>query len=220
VVTLFPASAIDALAARIRSDAPPGRRYLLGIAGSPGSGKSTLAEELVAGLGAGAVHLPMDGFHLANSALRTLGRSARKGAIDTFDARGFVALLERVRREREHTVYAPSFRRELDEPVAAEILVEASADIVVVEGNYLLIDDEPWSAALPSLDAAWFCETPAEVRERRLIDRHARFGRTREAATAWARDVDGANAALIQPTAVRADLIVSGETGVVLTGRR
>jgi pantothenate kinase len=207
--------AVAALADRVERAATGSRRFLLGIAGSPGSGKTTLAAALVADMNARcpgtAASLPMDGFHLANAMLDRLGRRDRKGAIDTFDGWGFLALLHRVRAETARTVFAPSFRREVDEGVAGEIAVEPQARVVVVEGNYLLVDDGPWARVRDALDEAWFCETPAATREARLVERHTRHGRTVEAATAWAREVDGVNAALIEATRGRADLVVSGE---------
>lgn len=212
-----PPAALTELARRVADAVVPGRRYLLGIAGSPGSGKTTLAQALVETINADApgtaVHLPMDGFHLANATLDRLGLRDRKGAIETFDGWGFVALLDRVRGERDHTVYAPSFRRVVDEGVAGEIAIDPDAVVVVVEGNYLLADVDPWTGVRDRLDAAWFCATSAEEREARLVDRHTRHGRSVEAATAWARDVDGANAVLIEASRSRADLVVSGVTG-------
>ncbi|RWR20030.1 nucleoside/nucleotide kinase family protein [Microbacterium enclense] len=216
-----PADAVSTLADRVGWRASGSSRFLLGIAGSPGSGKTTLAAALVAELNAQrpgeAVALPMDGFHLANRTLDRLGRRDRKGAIDTFDGWGFLALLQRVHAETDHTVFAPSFRREVDEGVAGEIAIDPEARVVVVEGNYLLVDDGPWARVRDALDEAWFCETPDAIREARLVERHTHHGRTAEAATAWAREVDGANAALIEATRGRADLVVSGETGRVLT---
>ena len=209
--------------ARDELAAASGHRVLLGITGSPGAGKSTLATALVEAVnradGAGlAVHLPMDGFHLANATLDGLGLRDRKGAIETFDGWGFVGLLERILAETEHTVYAPGFERSVDEPVAAEIAVEPSARIVVVEGNYLLVDEGPWQRIGDLVDEAWFVEAPEEVRVRRLVERHTAFGRTPEAARAWALQVDGANAGVIAPPVVRADLVVSGTTWEVEGG--
>ena len=200
------------LVARIRAlrRAAGGQRVLVGITGSPGAGKTTLALRLVDALGREAAHLPMDGFHLANATLDALGRHDRKGAVDTFDGWGFLALLRRVRDEQEHTVYAPSFRREVDEPVAGEIAIEPEHRVVVAEGNYLLVDDGPWAQVRDVLDEAWYCGTPGDERERRLVDRHTSYGRTLEAATAWATEVDGRNATLIEATRPRADLVVSG----------
>ena len=181
------------------------------------SDKTTLARGLVDRINAhrpgSAAYLPMDGFHLANSTLDRLGLRDRKGAIETFDGWGFVALLDRLHTETDHVVYAPSFEREVDEGVAGEIAIEPEARVVVAEGNYLLVDREPWGRIRDRLEAAWFCATPSQERERRLVDRHTRHGRTIEAATAWARDVDGANAILIEASRHRADLILSGVTG-------
>jgi len=208
---------LDELTARAAALIRPGRRTVLGLTGSQGAGKTTLAvrlaERVNASLGAGtAVHLPMDGFHLANVTLDRLGRHDRKGALDTFDGWGFVALLRRARTEIDHEVYVPSFRRSVDEPIAAEITIPVGAALLVVEGNYLLVDTEPWRQVRTLLDEAWFCVTPAEDRLSRLVDRHTRHGRTVEAATAWATEVDQANAALIESTRTRADVLVSGSS--------
>lgn len=208
---------LDHLARRALSlaDAAGAGRALLGIAGSPGSGKTTLARAITArvnGLAGApiAVHVPMDGFHLANASLDALGRRDRKGAIDTFDAWGYVALLQRLATEHDHAVYAPAFERSVDEPVAGSIAVSSQARLVVTEGNYLLVDAEPWSRIPSLLAESWFVATSAAEREARLVDRHTRHGRTPEAALAWARDVDGANARLIEATRSRATLVVDG----------
>ena len=200
----------DDLVARVEAIAERRTRVIVGIAGAPGSGKSTLATALVEALGERAAYLPMDGFHLANATLDRLGRRERKGALDTFDGAGFVALIKRIREEASDTVYAPSFRRDVDEPIAGEIAIEASAQMVIVEGNYLLVDEGPWAQIRCLLDEAWFCEAPEEVRLTRLIERHMRGGRSREDAERYARDIDGANAAVIDATAHRAMIRISG----------
>lgn len=199
---------LGTLVARARRLAEPGRRVLLGIAGSPGSGKSTLAEQLVGALAGAAVLVPMDGFHYARSVLRRLGREERKGAIDTFDAGGFVHLLRRVRAADEPVVYAPTFRRDLEEPIAGAVAVRREVPLVVVEGNYLLADQGEWAPIRGLLDEAWFLDLDDGVRLERLVARHVRFGRDLEAARAHAHGSDQANADLVESTRSRADVLV------------
>ncbi|UPG88106.1 nucleoside/nucleotide kinase family protein [Luteibacter aegosomaticola] len=183
-----------------------GGRHILGIAGSPGSGKSTLAAQILAICGDTAVNVPMDGFHLANAELKRLGRASRKGAPDTFDAAGYVALLRRLRAPVEgETVYAPAFHREIEEPIAGEIAVPASARLVITEGNYLLMQEGAWSGVRPLLDEVWFVDVDDEQRRRQLLERHMRFGRSREDALHWIETTDEPNARRIDATAHLAD---------------
>lgn len=188
--------------------AGPGRRRVLGIAGAPGAGKSTLAAAVVRAVGRAAVLVPMDGFHLAEAELRRLGRHDRKGAIDTFDGHGFVSLLRRIRHDPGAAVYAPEFRREIEEPIAGAIPVPPGVPLVVTEGNYLLATQAPWSAVRGLLDEAWFLELDEGVRLDRLTVRHAAYGRSPAEARARARGTDQRNAELIAATRERADLIV------------
>ncbi|MDQ0730583.1 nucleoside/nucleotide kinase family protein [Arthrobacter sp. B1I2] len=189
--------AVDALRRRI----VPGARTILGIAGAPGSGKSTFAAWLQEQFSPGtSVVVPMDGFHLGNAIIEGTPLRQRKGAIDTFDGGGYLSLLRRLVRRDEAVVYAPEFRRTLDEPVAASIAVPADVPLVITEGNYLLADQEPWKEVRAQLDEVWFLETPPALRLQRLVDRHMAFGMDREAATAWATGPDEANARLIQAT--------------------
>lgn len=190
----------------------PPARILVGIAGPPGCGKSTLASGLVGALREAditAACVPMDGFHLAGAELARLGRQERKGAPDTFDAAGFVHLLTRLR-SRTETVYAPSFDRDLEEPIAGSIAVEPGVDVVVTEGNYLLLDDGPWARVRDLLDETWYLDLPEEVRVDRLVARHVRHGRTPAAARAWTLGPDQANADLVGATRARGDGVVGG----------
>lgn len=191
--------------------AVPGGRRLLGICGSPAAGKSTLAETVAAALGDAAVFVPMDGFHLAQVELDRLGRAERKGAPDTFDGAGYVALLRRLRAPaHDEVVYAPTFRREIEEPVAGAIPVAPHVPLVITEGNYLLVDSPPWDQVAALLDEVWFLRPPAELRRDRLIARHRAFGRSAAQARERTLGPDERNAELIESTAHRADLIVQG----------
>jgi len=175
---------------------------ILGIVGPPGSGKSTLAAALCGSLPPGqAVVVPMDGFHLANSELERLHIRQRKGAPDTFDATGYVALLKRLRdASADEVVYAPEYRREHEEPIASAIAVRADTPLVITEGNYLLLDRSPWREVKRLLDEAWYVQAPDALRRERLAARHRYFGRTAEAALAWVHQTDEPNARVIEAT--------------------
>ncbi|MDN4476759.1 nucleoside/nucleotide kinase family protein [Demequina sp. SYSU T00192] len=200
----------DALVARAAALAAEDRA-ILGIAGIPGAGKSTLARELVAGLraaGAAAAYLPMDGFHLSAAELARRALADRKGAPETFDVDGFVALLRRVRAARED-VLAPDYDRDLHDVVPGGLVVPAGARIVVTEGNYLGVGGG-WEAVRPALDALWFLDVPWEVARERLIERRVATGRLRDDAVAWVDTVDAANARLVGASRGAADLVIPG----------
>lgn len=191
-----------------------GGRRVLGLVGPPGSGKSTLAAALLDAWEARhpgtAQVVPMDGYHLANVELRRLGRAGRKGAPDTFDAAGYAALLRRLREqppESTDIVYAPDFRREIEEPVAGAIPVFPQTRLIITEGNYLLVDQGPWAAVRALLDEAWYVDVDNTLRNERLVRRHVQFGRTPEAAEAWVAGTDEPNARLIESTRGRADVV-------------
>jgi pantothenate kinase len=208
---------ISDLLARARSLIRDGRRAVLGITGPPGAGKTTFAEYLLDALGsspppglqAGWVsHVPMDGFHLADAELDRLGRRDRKGALDTFDAAGYAALLRRLHEDADELVYAPAFERELEQPVAGSIPVPPEARLIISEGNYLLVPDGAWAAVRDQFDEVWYCELDPEERLRRLVARHERFGKDPAAALGWATGTDERNASLIASTKDRATLVV------------
>jgi pantothenate kinase len=199
---------VEILVARAIEFAQREHRTILGIAGAPGGGKSTLAQAVVAAVGSAAVLVPMDGFHLAQAELVRIGRRDRMGAPDTFDALGYIALLRRLRERTEDVVYAPAFRREIEEPIAGAIAVSRATPLVVTEGNYLLIPDEPWAGVRAFLDECWYADLDESTRLRWLTQRHVDHGKTPEAAQEWVRRSDQANAAVVAATRNRANVIV------------
>ncbi|MBY6687192.1 nucleoside/nucleotide kinase family protein [Rhodococcus sp. BP-149] len=201
----------DELVEWARALAIPGQRRILGLTGAPGAGKSTVAADLVEALGTDrAVLAPMDGFHLANEVLIDLGRLDRKGAHDTFDDDGYARLIEAVRRQTPDgpIVYAPRFRREIEESIGSAIPVLPSVPLVVTEGNYLLMEIDAWPRARAHIDEVWFLAPDTDVRHDRLVRRHEAYGKTPEQAAFWALGSDERNAELITSTAVRADRVL------------
>lgn len=206
-------TAHQALAELVQHASAVGRTAFLGLVGPPGVGKSYAAARVAAtlrGTGISAAVLPMDGFHLSNHQLQRLGLRASKGVPETFDVAGFLALIERIASGPSEPVYCPDYDRELHEPIAGRIRIEPGTQVVVTEGNYLLLDGA-WRAVRERLDRAWYLEAPAALREQRLIARHS-HERTAAEAREWVRTVDEPNAELIATTRSRADVAIDSRT--------
>ena len=200
----------DALTRAVKL-ATSGRRAILGITGAPAAGKSTYAEQLTAeliGLGHQVALVPMDGYHLAQAALEELGLAAVKGAPHTFDGYGFVALLDRLKKSPEETIWAPRFDRDLEDSIAASIPVAPEVSLVITEGNYLLLDSMPWATARELLDDVWYIDLSDDIRHERLEARHRRYGRSPAEAHERTYGSDEANAQLIASTQPAADAIL------------
>jgi len=195
--------------ARVQALIAQGERRLLGLAGPPGAGKSSVAQALLAAFPQHIQVLPMDGFHLAGAELERLGRAQRKGAEDTFDSAGYLALLCRIKTQPAgETIYAPDFRRDLEEPIAGAIAVQPHTPLIVTEGNYLLLETGHWAKLRALLDEVWYIDVDDDLRRDRLMRRHMQFGRSSEEAREWVAHTDEPNAKSIAATMHRADVIL------------
>ena len=181
-------------------------RFLVALAGPPGAGKSTLADAIVAALGAGAKAVPMDGFHYDDRVLHAMGARDRKGAPDTFDAQGFFHLLRRLR--HEDAVAIPLFDRDLEISRAGAEIVTAADRILVVEGNYLLLNEAPWPEAAPLFDLTVWIDVPQAELVRRLMARWAHYNKSDAEARAWIEGNDLPNIRRVTEGSRRADLVI------------
>ena len=202
-----PTAAIPSSLAERLDAAATGRSFMVALAGPPGAGKSTLGEALVAGRGAALV--PMDGFHLDNRLLDAAGLRHRKGAPRTFDAAGCLALLARLRAGED--VVAPLFDRERDLAIAGALAVPGDAPLIVVEGNYLLLDRPVWRDIAALFDLTVMIDPGEAVLERRLVKRWLDHGHDLETAKARAADNDLVNARTVLRESLPPDLRLTGE---------
>lgn len=194
---------------RARELANSGRK-VLGITGAPGAGKSTVTNLILKDLGEElAAFAPMDGFHLSNETLEREGKLDRKGAIDTFDAFGYLNLLRRIKSQEEPVVHAPDYYRKYEESIGSALAIKREVPLVVTEGNYLLFSQEPWGSVRDYLDECWFIELEESLRIERLIKRHIAAGKSPEAAKAWSLGPDQRNAETILALRDKADLVIT-----------
>ena len=188
-----------------------GTRVVIAVVGPPGAGKSTFSEELVdtynntKGDGQAAV-IPMDGFHLTNEILVERGRLDRKGAPDTFDVQGLISLVRRIK-QADADVRYPIFDRSIEASHIDAGLLPKGCEVVVVEGNYLLLDEAPWSELAPYFDLTVFTSPTFEELERRLIQRWLDHGYTLQQAEQKAWNNDLPNAKTVVERSRKADLV-------------
>lgn len=197
------------LADLVVARASGGGRVILAIAGAPGSGKSTLAEKLVGKLnarqpGLSAV-LPMDGYHYDDLYLVPAGLRPRKGAPQTFDVGGLYHTLKRLRARDEAEVAVPVFDRQIEIARAGARLIPADVPVIVVEGNWLLLDQAPWDRLRPMFDITVLVDVPEHVLRARLRGRWERLGLSEPEIRAKLEDNDLPNGRLVRDGSVAPD---------------
>ena len=201
-------SGIASVAAAIFKHAGKSRRFVVAIAGPPGAGKSTVADKLLGLLPEGSTAVvPMDGFHYDDAVLTAKGLRQRKGAPETFDVDGYEALLKRLR-AGDADVAIPVFDRSIELSRAAAAIVTRDVKFILTEGNYLLLDEEPWSRLAGLLDYTIFLDVPRDELERRLIQRWLDHGRTPEDGRNWVNSNDLPNVDRVLARRRQADLVV------------
>ena len=201
-------SEIASIAATIFKRAGKARRFMVAIAGPPGSGKSTLAENLHEVLPEGAsAMVPMDGFHFDDRILDLRGLRSRKGAPETFDYAGFAALLKRIR-SVEPDIAIPVFDRTIELSRAGAAIIGADIKFILVEGNYLLLDEAPWTGLTELFDFTIFINPPRIELERRLLERWHEHGKSDDEARAWIASNDMPNIERVLASRRKADLVV------------
>ncbi len=203
----------DDLARMIRARATGARsvpeRFIAALAGPPGSGKSTLAAALVAALGDDAKAVPMDGFHYDDAVLDARGLRSRKGAPETFDVLGFIHMMRRLRTEDE--VAIPIFDRSMELSRAGADVVAAQDRLLVVEGNYLLLDEAPWRDLAPLFDLTVYIDVPEAELDRRLVARWAHYGRDPSEARTWIDSNDMPNIRRVTQGSRAADVVIGAQ---------
>lgn len=192
----------------------PGERHIVAIAGPPGAGKSTLVDWLAAQLGeepgnSPAAVFPMDGYHFDDDLLHAWQRRERKGAPDTFDVGGLRAALSRLKANDEAGVAVPRFDRDLEIARAGALWIDRDVPLVLVEGNYLLVDAPPWDSLAPFFDTTALINVPEEELRRRLRARWEGYDFTEEAIAAKLDDNDLPNGRFVMARSRAPDIVVT-----------
>ncbi len=191
----------------------PSRRIVVAVVGAPGSGKSTLVERLADALnhdqpGRAAV-LPMDGYHYDDALLLARGLRARKGAPETFDAAGLAHMLERLKRNAEDEIAVPVFDRDLEISRAGARMIAREVHVLIVEGNYLLLNSPPWSRLHGLYDLTVAIEVPEDELRRRLVARWRGYGVPEAEIAAKVEGNDLPNGRFVSANSQPADVVLS-----------
>ena len=198
---------LAALADLLEARATGGQRVIVALAGAPGSGKSTLADKLVGKLNARqaglAAVLPMDGYHYDDLYLVPAGLRPRKGAPMTFDVGGLYHTLKRMRARDEVEVAVPVFDRKIEIARAGARVIPREVPVIVVEGNWLLLNQSPWDRLRPLFDVTVMVDVPEHVLRARLRGRWERLGLTEAEIIAKLEENDLPNGRWVRDGSIR-----------------
>ena len=203
---------LAALADLLEARAAGGQRVIVALAGAPGSGKSTLADKLVGKLNARqaglAAVLPMDGYHYDDLYLVPAGLRPRKGAPMTFDVGGLYHTLKRMRARDEVEVAVPVFDRKIEIARAGARVIPREVPVIVVEGNWLLLNQSPWDRLRPVFDVTVMVDVPEHVLRARLRGRWERLGLTEDQIIEKLEEIDLPNGRWVRDGSIRADHVI------------
>ena len=212
-VKLTPEAAAHEIAQKALAEAARLRkRILVGIAGGPGSGKSTLAADVIGALNdridGSAARVPMDGFYMMQAKLEAEELTAHKGAPHTFEAEAFVKLLKTLKSAKT-PISVPGYSRRLEDVVPNAFTIAGNVPILVIEGNYLLLDAPPWDEIESILDLSFFLRLSPDITRARLLRRHAENKRlTPDWVERHVEQVDMVNYEVVEASSVRADVVI------------
>ncbi|AWY00023.1 hypothetical protein A8139_08455 [Marinomonas primoryensis] len=203
---------------KIRTALDKPERTLIGLTGGPGSGKSTLANHLISHFSAPLAEqvtcLSMDGFHLSKSQLRALPNAeealARRGAPWTFDSAAFVSRVMNIKQSYQRDdILWPSFDHTFGDPVEDDLKIKKEVKVVLVEGLYLLHQQDGWQASQSLFNEHWFLDIPLDIAIERLAQRHMNaWGLSHEQAMDRINQSDGLNAELVASYKNQADWLI------------
>lgn len=190
---------------------PDGRRVVVAVAGPPAAGKTTLTEALIARLAPDAGLLQMDAYHFDNQILEARGHRPRKGAPHTFDVAAYRLMLANLRNEPRVEISVPQFDRSLELARNCAVVVSPDQQLLVTEGNYLLLKDSPWSELRSLFDFTVWVDAPEAVIEQRILSRWRDHGLDDGEALVRAEQNDLPNARLVKASSHAADAVFVAE---------
>lgn len=188
------------------------KRVIIFLAAPPGAGKSTLSlfiESLCEEIQA----LSLDGFHYPQHYLdthtieinhQTILMKNVKGRAETFDVEAFKECLKSINGD---ACWWPIYDRNLHDVIANQIQI--TKPIVLIEGNWLLLNEKPWNDLVKYADFTMFIHAESEVLRQRLIARKMRGGLTYDEAVHFYESSDAYNCDRVMKHRLPADIEIN-----------